>query len=197
MNRYYSSSPENDALIQAEAASSGTKIGTIINTSIRENFLPMASPLRVEAAFLLNRHIEGKLTPWETKQSISRGVRWMGTHPLQDCHILEKVFSYFSFGPLGLSGAITGNDFVQGQMDTIFSLLKNRVPGHEISAPGYDGLVADVLACWQYIWQEKIVYDVLSTIVFNYEPYKDFQWYDGVQILRTIDRAAWQQWCAA
>ena len=48
----------------------------------------------------------------------------------------------------------------------------------------------DVLANWEYIWDEAIVYNVLSTIVYTNEPKKDFDWYDGLKLLHLIDFAA-------
>ena len=75
--------------------------------------------------------------------------------------------------------------------------LKERVPGYVPTKNGYDGLVEDVLANWEYIWDEAIVYNVMSTIVYTNEPKKDFDWYDGLKLLHLIDFAAWQQWCDA
>ena len=81
--------------------------------------------------------------------------------------------------------------------DQVVALLKERVPGYVPTKNGYDGLVEDVLANWEYIWDEAIVYNVLSTIVYTNEPKKDFDWYDGLKLLHLIDFAAWQQWCDA
>ena len=85
----------------------------------------------------------------------------------------------------------------QLDMDSVVALLKERVPGYVPSKDEYNGLVEDVLANWEYIWNEAIVYNVLATIVYTNEPKKDFDWYDGLKLLHLIDFAAWQQWCDA
>lgn len=82
-------------------------------------------------------------------------------------------------------------------MDSVVALLKERVSGYVSAKNGYNGLVEDVLANWEYIWNEAIVYNVLATIVYTNEPKKDFDWYDGLKLLHLIDFAAWQQWCDA
>ena len=86
---------------------------------------------------------------------------------------------------------------MQSDMDSVVALLKERVPGYVPSKDEYNGLVEDVLANWEYIWNEAIVYNVLATIVYTNEPKKDFDWYDGLKLLHLIDFAAWQQWCDA
>lgn len=72
-------------------------------------------------------------------------------------------------------------------MDSVVALLKERVSGYVSAKNGYNGLVEDVLANWEYIWNEAIVYNVLATIVYTNEPKKDFDWYDGLKLLHLID----------
>lgn len=91
----------------------------------------------------------------------------------------------------------TCNECVQSDMDSVVALLKERVPGYVPAKDEYNGLVEDVLANWEYIWNEAIVYNVLATIVYTNEPKKDFGWYDGLKLLHLVDFAAWQQWCDA
>lgn len=194
MNRFFISSQENDELISAEVQHTGRKIGTVINTAINNAYLPAAPFLRVEALYILDRHINNECESWEIKQSISRGINWLGSHPISDNTVLVDIFSKYAFGPYAPSGPISGNDYVCGQFDQTVKLLRERVPDYAPSAYGYDGLVTDILENWASIWRDRVVYEVLSAIVFTKEPYKPFDWFEGLSFLRTIDAVAWQQW---
>lgn len=128
---------------------------------------------------------------------ISRGIRWLGKHPIRDCAILRQILGRFPFGADDNGKISTCNECVQSDMDSVVALLKERVPGYVPAKDEYNGLVEDVLANWEYIWNEAIVYNVLATIVYTNEPKKDFGWYDGLKLLHLVDFAAWQQWCDA
>jgi hypothetical protein len=150
-----------------------------------------------EAGFILQEHEAGTLNAWLVKQSISRGIRWLGKHPIRDCAILRQILGRFPFGADDNGKISTCNECVQSDMDSVVALLKERVPGYVPAKDEYNGLVEDVLANWEYIWNEAIVYNVLATIVYTNEPKKDFGWYDGLKLLHLVDFAAWQQWCDA
>lgn len=197
MKRFFVSTKESDDLIYAEVEHTGQKIGAIINNAINEAYLPISPSLLIEARHLLNRHLQNKSDPWEVKQSVSRGIAWLGSHPIYDNTILLEVFSKYEFGPNAPSGPLDGNDYVRGLFDQVLNLLRERVPGYTRAVPGYDGLVSDILDNWSSIWREKVVYEALSTIVFTKDPYKPFDWFEGLTILRVMDGVAWQQWSVA
>ena len=197
MKRLFVSSKESDDLISAEVQHTGQKIGMVINTAINDAYLPISPTLLLEAKYTLDMHLKNESDPWEIKQSISRGITWLGSHPINDNAILIDVFSKYAFGANAPSGPIDGNDYVRGQFDQVLNLLYERIPDYAPSASGYDGLVADILENWSSLWHEKVVYDVLSAIVFTKEPYKPFDWFEGMRILHTIDSVAWQQWSVA
>lgn len=197
MKRFFISSHENDELISAEVQHTGRKIGSVINTAINDAYLPTAPSLRVEALYILDRHIKNVCEPWTIKQSISRGINWLGSHPISDNAVLVDIFSKYAFGPCAPSGPISGNDYVCGQFDQAVKLLRERVPDYAPSASGYDGLVTDILENWASLWKDRVAYEVLSAIVFTKEPYEPFDWFEGVNFLRTIDAVAWQQWSVA
>ena len=197
MKRFFISTKESDDLISAEVEHTGQKIGTIINNAISEAYLPLSPSLLLEARHLLNRHLQNKSDPWEVKQSVSRGIAWLGSHSISDNAILIDVFSKYAFGPNAPSGPIDGNDYVCGKFNQVQNLLRERGPGYDPAARGYDSLVSDILDNWSSIWREKVVYEVLSAIVFTKEPYKPFDWFEGLTILRALDGAAWQQWSVA
>ena len=110
---------------------------------------------------------------------------------------MKQILERFPFGAEDNGKISTCNVCVQSDMDRVVALLKERVPGYAPTKNGYDGLVEDVLANWEYIWNKAIVYNVMATIVYTNEPKKDFDWYDGLKLLHLIDFAAWQQWCDA
>ena len=116
---------------------------------------------------------------------------------VSDCAILKQILGHFPFDTKDNGKISTCNECVQSDMDSVVALLKERVSGYVSAKNGYNGLVEDVLANWEYIWNEAIVYNVLATIVYANEPKKDFDWYDGLKLLHLIDFAAWQQWCDA
>ena len=197
MKRFFISTKESDDLISAEVQHTGQKIGSIINSAISEAHLPTSPPLLLEALYILDRHLKNESDPWEIKQSVSRGITWLGSHPISDKAVLIDVFSKYAFGPNAPSGPIDGNDYVRGLFDQVLNLLCERVPDYSPSATGYDGLVADILDNWPSLWREKVVYEVLSAIVYCKEPYDPFDWFEGMTILRVIDGVAWQQWSVA
>ena len=167
------------------------------NSAFLDKFLPVSEKLGIEAGFILQEHEAGTLDAWLVKQCISRGIRWLGNHPIRDCAILKQILVRFPFSAKDNGKISTCNECVQSDMDSVVALLKERVPGYVPSKDEYNGLVEDVLANWKYIWNEAIVYNVLATIVYTNEPKKDFDWYDGLKLLHLIDFAAWQQWCDA
>lgn len=167
------------------------------NNAFLDKFLPVSEKLGIEAGFILQEHEAGTLNAWLVKQSISRGIRWLGKHPIRDCAILRQILGRFPFGADDNGKISTCNECVQSDMDSVVALLKERVPGYVPAKDEYNGLVEDVLANWEYIWNEAIVYNVLATIVYTNEPKKDFGWYDGLKLLHLVDFAAWQQWCDA
>ena len=86
MNRYFISDKESDILITVATKVFGLKIGDIINMAIKNEFLPMTEPFRTEATFILQCRAENKLDAWEIKQSMTRGIRALGTRPVYDAY---------------------------------------------------------------------------------------------------------------
>lgn len=197
MKRFFVSTKESDDLISAAVQHTGQKIGSTINTAISNAHLPTSPTLLLEAQYTLDRHLKNESDPWEIKQSISRGISWLGSHPISDNAILIDVFSKYVFGANAPSGPLDGNEYVRSLFDQVLALLRERVPDYTPSATGYDGLVADILDNWASVWRERVVYEVLSSIVFTKEPYMPFDWFECVTILRAMDGVAWQQWSIA
>lgn len=188
-------SETNNALLNRVVKEEKVDASEFANCALFDKFLPVSEKLGIEAGFILRKHEAGTLDAWLVKQSISRGIRWLGKHPIRDCTILKQIFERFPFGAKDSGKISTCNECVQLDMDKVIALLKERVPGYVTTKGEYNGLVEDVFANWKYIWNETIVYNVLSTIVYTNAPKKDFDWYDGLKLLHLMDFAAWQQWC--
>ena len=95
MNRYFISDKESDILITVATKVFGLKIGDIINMAIKNEFLPMTEPFRTEATFILQCRAENKLDAWEIKQSMTRGIRALGTRPVYDADRLQGFFARY------------------------------------------------------------------------------------------------------
>ena len=95
MNRYFISDKESDTLIALATKLYGLKIGELINIALKNEFLPVTEPFRTEAAFILQCNANGTLDAWEIKQSMSRGIRALGTRPVYDSERLQGIFARY------------------------------------------------------------------------------------------------------
>lgn len=95
MKRFFASDAESDMLIAEATKTFGLKIGDIINMAIKNQFLPITEPFRTEARFILQRHTEGALEAQEIKQSMTRGIRALGTRPVRDADRLQGFFARY------------------------------------------------------------------------------------------------------
>lgn len=158
-------SETNNALLNRVVKEEKVDASEFANSAFLDKFLPVSEKLGIEAGFILQEHEAGTLDAWLVKQCISRGIRWLGNHPIRDCAILKQILVRFPFSAKDNGKISTCNECVQSDMDSVVALLKERVPGYVPSKDEYNGLVEDVLANWKYIWNEAIVYNVLATIV--------------------------------
>ena len=197
MRRCFNSSSENQVMSCLKSQFTGDEIGSIINSALTEFSLPVAAPLRVEALYLFDCIQSGSLNEKETKQSVSRGINWLGQHPISTPDILQKIFSnYWEEKETARPNYQEQmNDQVLALLRYVQKILSDRVPDYRMTSDS--DILGDILTNWQYVWKEKAVYDALSCIAFVCEPLKPFDCFSAICILREIDRAAWRQWCAA
>lgn len=150
-------SETNNALLNRVVKEEKVDASEFANSAFLDKFLPVSEKLGIEAGFILQEHEAGTLDAWLVKQCISRGIRWLGNHPIRDCAILKQILVRFPFSAKDNGKISTCNECVQSDMDSVVALLKERVPGYVPSKDEYNGLVEDVLANWKYIWNEAIV----------------------------------------
>ena len=110
MKRFFASDAESDMLIAEATKTFGLKIGDIINMAIKNQFLPITEPFRTEARFILQRHTEGALEAQEIKQSMTRGIRALGTRPVRDADRLQGFFARYHLHEDVENRTITEND---------------------------------------------------------------------------------------
>lgn len=139
-------SETNNALLNRVVKEEKVDASEFANNAFLDKFLPVSEKLGIEAGFILQEHEAGTLNAWLVKQSISRGIRWLGKHPIRDCAILRQILGRFPFGADDNGKISTCNECVQSDMDSVVALLKERVPGYVPAKDEYNGLVEDVLA---------------------------------------------------
>ena len=195
MNRYFISDKESDVLIAVATKVFGLKIGDIINMAVKNEFLPITEPFRTGATFILQRHAENKLDAWEIKQSMTRGIRALGTRPVYDADRLQGFFARYHLHEDAENCTITENDALWESAVEVYDFLGKQISAGGISKMNGARLVDDIFAEWDTLWGEKAVYDVLATLAFRCEPSQPFNWFDGIQFLAGIERDAMGQWC--
>ena len=183
----------SNTLLTRAAKNGNEDVSKLANEAIIDSFMPISRTLLIEAKYLMNEQAKGMLNPWLVKQSISRGIQWLATHPIQDSEVMKYIFSHYALKES--AETIINNEIVCEKMKKVTELLEACVLAYAPSAPvGSVGLVEDMLGNWKYIWHKSEVYDVLAAIVFSQKPMQDFDWTDGVVTLHAMDIAAWEEW---
>lgn len=123
-------SETNNALLNRVVKEEKVDASEFANSAFLDKFLPVSEKLGIEAGFILQEHEAGTLDAWLVKQCISRGIRWLGNHPIRDCAILKQILVRFPFSAKDNGKISTCNECVQSDMDSVVALLKERVPGY-------------------------------------------------------------------
>lgn len=195
MKRFFASDAESDMLIAEATKTFGLKIGDIINMAIKNEFLPMTEPFRTEATFILQCRAENKLDAWKIKQSMTRGIRALGTRPVYDADRLQGFFARYHLHEDTENCTITENDALWESAVEVYNILGKQISAGGISKINGARLVDDIFAEWDTLWSEKAVYDVLAALAFRCEPNQAFHWFEGMQFLTGIEHDAMGQWC--
>lgn len=123
MKRFFASDAESDMLIAEATKTFGLKIGDIINMAIKNQFLPITEPFRTEARFILQRHTEGALEAQEIKQSMTRGIRALGTRPVRDADRLQGFFARYHLHEDVENCTITENDALWESAVEVYNIV--------------------------------------------------------------------------
>lgn len=123
MKRFFASDAESDMLIAEATKTFGLKIGDIINMAIKNQFLPITEPFRTEARFILQRHTEGALEAQEIKQSMTRGIRALGTRPVRDADRLQGFFARYHLHEDVENCTITENDALWESAVEVYNMI--------------------------------------------------------------------------
>ena len=89
-------SETNNALLNRVVKEEKVDASEFANNAFLDKFLPVSEKLGIEAGFILQEHEAGTLNAWLVKQSISRGIRWLGNHPIRDCAIGKPFYCRIS-----------------------------------------------------------------------------------------------------
>lgn len=135
MKRFFASDAESDMLIAEATKTFGLKIGDIINMAIKNQFLPITEPFRTEARFILQRHTEGALEAQEIKQSMTRGIRALGTRPMRDADRLQGFFARYHLHEDVENCTITENDALWESAVEVYN-IPNSAKGIEVPCGG-------------------------------------------------------------
>lgn len=156
MNRYFISDKESDTLIALATKLYGLKIGELINIALKNEFLPVTEPFRTEAAFILQCNAKGTLDAWEIKQSMSRGIRALGTRPVYDSERLQGIFARYHLHEKRDSCSISNDEALWESAVEVYEVLGKPVP---TDCSKLDGarLADDIFADWDVLWFEKAV----------------------------------------
>ena len=106
-------SETNNALLNRVVKEEKVDASEFANNAFLDKFLPVSEKLGIEAGFILQEHEAGTLNAWLVKQSISRGIRWLGNHPIRDCAILKQILVRFPFSAKDNGKISTCNECVQ------------------------------------------------------------------------------------
>ena len=143
MNRYFISDKESDTLIALATKLYGLKIGELINIALKNEFLPVTEPF-------------GTLDAWEIKQSMSRGIRALGTRPVYDSERLQGIFARYHLHEKHDSCSISNDEALWESAVEVYEVLGKPVP---TDCSKLDGarLADDIFADWDVLWFEKAV----------------------------------------
>ena len=155
MNRYFISDKESDTLIALATKLYGLKIGELINIALKNEFLPVTEPFRTEAAFILQCNAKGTLDAWEIKQSMSRGIRALGTRPVYDSERLQGIFARYHLHEKRDNCSIANDEALWESAVEVYEALGKPVLSDCSKLDGAR-LVDDIFADWDTLWFERL-----------------------------------------
>ena len=180
-----------EQLLSRYAKEHGVKIGSKINQSVYNAFLPQeAQPLVVEANYILQEHMAGRLQEDTIKQSLSRGISWLKNYPIDDSQIISSILTHYNNAPFKMPEMDQRNKYVKKLYEDAESKLKEIDKSYVNYYTTAVSLGEDICAHWQDVWQERVMYEVLSYMIYACKVERPYDWYDCIAYLKQIEIAA-------
>lgn len=195
MSRFFEAEKKADILLKEYCEVSKSKVANAINTAIYCWFLPnYVTELKLEANYLLQLKEEnGEVSELTIRQAISRGLSWLGKHPIMDATILRNMNLNFTLPVYEKALEDTRNDYVKGMFREAENIMDNIDVSYIKHYPCWGNFGSDILDQWDKVWDKKVMYDVLSYIVFSEEAKKPISVYDAIIFLKSIEEAVIEQ----
>lgn len=180
-----------DELLERYSKENGIKIGKAINQAVYNEFLPReAQVLTVEANYVLQEHMANRLDEFTIKQSLSRGITWLKNFPIEDSQILRDILTHYNNTPFQEPEVDNRNEYVKKMFDDAEAKLKEVDPSYENYHSSIVSLGEDICMHWKDVWQEKVMYEVISYMVYACDVERPYDWYDCISYLKQIEIAA-------
>ncbi len=190
MKRIFDSDKEIDMIVNEYTKETGVKIGKIFNNAIYNWFLPNVETLYVEAKYILDLEEKGELSQDTIKQCLSRGITWLGKYPIRNCEVLRSILLHFTCASFFDRKEDSRNNYVKEMFKKAEEKIKEHNPNYDPFHNCIGNYGEDICDNWENIWEEKIMYDVISSIVYLEEPKRPFTWFEAINYLCQIEYLA-------
>ena len=180
-------------------------LSAFISAAVIDEVLPVYSQLRVEALYLLDYVIDGakdwigsKLIldideddlEFYTRQTLSRGVAWLGRdHHIKNCDVLKALVTYFEECPW--NGGVTidadMSEYIRDNIKRMREKLKKFDPEYRDTRGGLGSLGRDILDHWDKFWDDSEAYDLIHSVVFCENLNKKIDPFTAIQMLQTME----------
>ena len=189
--KLFESDPAVDELLDRYSKEAGIKIGKAINQAVYNEFLPRASQtLMVEGNYILQEHMAGRLDEDRIKESLSRGITWLKNFPIEDSQIFRTILTHYNNTPFQEPEVDNRNDYVKKLFDDAEARLKEVDPGYVNYHASIVSLGEDICMHWKDVWQDKVMYEVISYMVYACDMKRPYDWYDCSAYLKQMEIAA-------
>lgn len=189
-NRLFKTEPEADVIINEKTKNKSATVAEICNNGIYRGYMPYyAMTLNTEASFILQNE---DINQWEIKQSISRGVEWLQDYHIKKSDVLKYILSHFNNVIHNQPECEVREDVrshsVIALMKDSYSRLKELCPNENLYETIDPVMLSNqILSCWNYVYDEKIMYKMIACAIFVKDNDRNFSRSEAVDILKEIE----------